>query len=101
MSQLLFRSTLADQLVNQFCSRKKTGPKVLIVSNKMKKPTGRPVSVDNTIRKMNVGIHLPVVGTLRRCARCSAKAKPVRSKTICRECNVALCRECFAPFHEK
>lgn len=100
MSHLQFRSVLADQLLHNFCTRKRPGPKVVIASNKMKKPSGRSVGVDNSIRSLNVGAHLPVKGTIRRCAKCSTRAKPVRSTTICKECDVALCRDCFAPFHQ-
>lgn len=72
---------MEDELGKNFCSRKKPGAKLIITNNKMKKPSGRSVGVDNTIRKLNVGTHLPLTGTLRRCARCSTRAKPVRSKT--------------------
>ncbi|KAL3283779.1 hypothetical protein HHI36_017949, partial [Cryptolaemus montrouzieri] len=60
MSSLSFRSLLADQLTGKFCNRKTPGPKLLVTKNKLKKPSGRYVGVDNSCRKMNVGNHLPV-----------------------------------------
>lgn len=44
--------------------------------------------------------HLPVKnGTRRRCAQCSQKKEQVRSNYICSTCEVALCVDCFAPYH--
>lgn len=49
---------------------------------------------------INVG-HLPIKKeTRRRCLNCSQKKKlQVRSYYICTTCDVALCIDCFAPYH--
>lgn len=48
-------------------------------------------------------VHLPVHGNSRRCAQCSTKAKPHRSKWACAHCDVALClgdkKNCFQLYH--
>jgi len=49
--------------------------------------------------------HIPVRTTLRRCGNCSTKKKQVRTKFMCRKCNIPLClakkkgKNCFADFH--
>lgn len=49
----------------------------------------------------NIGDHLPIqCNTRRRCARCSAVyKKEKRTNTICCFCKIALCKDCFAPYH--
>lgn len=94
MSQLLFRRKLADQLINNFSSRKQT-PKGC---TKGKKISGRNV---NEMELSDVGLHLPIPTSCRRCARCSTKDKPKRCSIECEQCKVALCIDCFAPFHKK
>ncbi|KAJ8892468.1 hypothetical protein PR048_005048 [Dryococelus australis] len=49
----------------------------------------------------NVGVHVPVKVAMRRCAHCSIKNKPKRSSLICKSCQIALSRDCFATFHEQ
>ena len=45
-------------------------------------------------------LHLPVEGqTRRRCFRCSQEKQQTRTKTLCRECNVPLCKNCFELYH--
>lgn len=101
MSHLEFRSKLANELLTNYNSRKRSCTKVLrFPHSKLAKPSGRYVGVDNATRLDDVGKHLPVKGTIRRCAQCSTKTKVVRSTTLCKECNVALCITCFIPFHE-
>lgn len=50
-------------------------------------------------------MHLPVYGTQRRCAYCSTKAEPHRSRWSCKACEVALClgdkKNCFLLFHSE
>lgn len=47
-------------------------------------------------------LHLPVEGeTRRRCARCAGEKLQKRTKTICKECNIPLCKECFLLYHTK
>lgn len=47
----------------------------------------------------NMGEHVPIKGTWRRCGRCNTPNKQKRSNIICIKCNIALCKECFEPFH--
>lgn len=99
LSHLKFRSLLADQLISNYHTRKRRGP-VLPLDRKLQKVGGRAVSVESRNRKSNVGDHLPIKGTSRRCTYCSTKEKAKRSQITCRKCEVALCLECFAPFHD-
>lgn len=100
-SHLIFRSILANQLIGNFSFRKKTGTWLVVGKNKMKKVDGRAVGVENTIRLINVGDHLPTHTTSRRCARCSTGKKPKRSNVECTKCKVALCIPCFSLFHNR
>ena len=61
-------------------------------------PTGR---ISKKRRSQgNVSMHLPVEGeTRRRCARCAENKIQKRTKTICRECDIPLCKNCFATYH--
>lgn len=48
----------------------------------------------------NVGDHLPEDrGGRNRCVRCKNNKIEKRTKIICRKCQVALCIECFTPYH--
>lgn len=45
--------------------------------------------------------HLPIKQTRHRCQWCHLmKGEEHRTNYVCRECNVSLCIECFAPFHD-
>lgn len=47
-------------------------------------------------------LHLPVEEeTRRRCARCSQEKRQKRTKTICKECDIPLCKDCFMLYHVK
>lgn len=47
-------------------------------------------------------LHLPVEGqTRRRCVRCSREKHQKRTKTLCQECNIPLCKDCFSLYHTK
>ncbi|KAG5898977.1 hypothetical protein JTB14_004696 [Gonioctena quinquepunctata] len=98
MSHLDFRSTLANELIGTHSSRQRRTSSIAPVANLLKK-SGRSQNSSTTMRRADVGVHLPVKDTIRRCANCSSKAKLVRSTTICKECNVALCIKCFEPLH--
>lgn len=100
ISHLKFRTILADELIAAYNSRKRRGP-LMSGDKKIKKLGGRGVSIENIVRRNNLGDHLPIKGTSRRCSYCSTAKKTKRSQIICRRCEVALCLECFAPFHEK
>lgn len=102
MSHLLYRSMLANELIAQFSSRKISGPSSHIPSTKKKAKIsgdGRIILQGCTSRLQNVGDHMPVSGGYNRCRLCSTKKNVKRSKIHCSECNIALCLDCFVPFH--
>lgn len=82
MSHLQFRSALANALISSYSCRKRPGPL-------------RRSNIEN------IGLHMPIKGTYRRCVSCSAKKLQKRSNIICKQCNVALCKTCFEPYHNK
>lgn len=100
LSQLQFRSVLANELIHDFCSKKKVGSKPRMEGQLRKKhaKTGRPTGT-NSVRLRNVGEHIPEIGTWRRCAYCSTKKHVKRSNLICKSCQIALCKSCFAAYH--
>lgn len=55
--------------------------------------------VSDAVRLSAPNRHVPEMGTYRRCALCSTRAKPKRCRLFCRVCNVALHQQCFAAFH--
>lgn len=60
---------------SSFSSRIKRGPTALTGrARKRKYPDGRQ-TLQNSTRLTNVGDHLPIKGTRRRCAHCSTKQK--------------------------
>lgn len=100
--QLQFRSILANELISDFQGKNKRGPQKITRQQKISKVgSERPISVSSTLRQANLGSHLPSKGTYRRCAYCSTKKNVKRSNILCEECGVALCIECYKPFHEK
>lgn len=101
MSHLKFRSCLANELIVNFSSKKKTGyAPGRGNARKRNHPDGQK-TIQNSVRLSNVGDHLPTLSkTYRRCGNCSTKAKEKRSNVICMKCNVALCKMCFTPFHQ-
>ena len=100
MSHLMFRSLLADQLIDNFSNKQKQVRKSKgIIVTKATKKTGRIYKQHMTIT--NVGEHLPEKGTIKRCAYCSTKKSVKRSTLQCSKCKVGLCVECFIPFHSK
>lgn len=100
MTHLQFRSALVDELIGTFCSLKKRGRESDPngTGRKNNSRYGRS-TVANSVRLSNVGNHLPVTSTYRRCAFCSTKEHQKRSNMICQACNVALCKGCFHPYH--
>ncbi|CAI6375669.1 unnamed protein product [Macrosiphum euphorbiae] len=104
LTHLMYRSLLADELIGQFCNRKAFLPKKVIPSTK-RKPTdvgrGRIILAGNKSRLQNVGNHMPIAGKYNRCRLCSTKKNVKRSKIHCQECEVALCLDCFLPFHSQ
>lgn len=101
ISHLAFRSKLASNMIGYFSSRQKPGVSPSVYGQARKKDKrARTSSVPNRTKFSNLGEHLPIKGTSRRCSFCSTSKNPKRSQIICRKCEVALCLECFAPFHE-
>lgn len=96
LTHLMFRRKLADEMIKPWANRPKKNKNVIV---KGRKDSGRLVSANLSIE--NVGEHLPIKCTIRRCARCSTKVKVKRSTMACQKCKVALCKECFVPFHSK
>lgn len=67
-------------------------------------PVKRRASVGRISRRVktmsNVGTHFPVEGqTKRRCKRCSDRQVEKRTKPMCQECDLLLCKNCFAIYH--
>jgi hypothetical protein len=54
--------------------------------------------------ELNGQMHLPVIGTRRRCAYCSTKEAQARSNIECSTCKVAFCvkdeKNCFFEYHQ-
>lgn len=99
-SHLKFRSKLVNALISNFSSRTRRGfAPGRSYGRKRNDPDGRRTII-NTVRLCNVGAHLPKkIAKYRRCAHCSTKSKEKRSNTECSSCKVALCVQCFEPFH--
>ncbi|PSN41369.1 hypothetical protein C0J52_19114 [Blattella germanica] len=55
------------------------------------------------VKRKSEAQHMPVHGPPKRCAHCSTKKVPHRSRWMCSSCNVALClssdRNCFTLYH--
>lgn len=72
------------------------------IKRKSASSLGRPTKAKKS-KLFNVGDHLPIEGTTRRrCQRCSVQfKKEKRTTTLCRMCNIPLCKKCFTPYHVK
>nr|CAD7409031.1 unnamed protein product [Timema cristinae] len=72
-----------------------------------RKPIPKPVSYFKPQvpleKRFDKVAHLPVRSSSRRCAHCSTKLQPHRSKWSCKTCEVALClneaKNCFEAYH--
>lgn len=101
-SQLTFRSNLVNELIGTFCSKKRTGYYPYKGFARKNDNPRKKTKVENTVRLSDVGVHIPKkIQKRRRCAYCSTKTKEKRSDLLCEKCNVALCKDCFAKFHNK
>lgn len=89
LSQLNFRSKLANELINNFCLRKRKKYTATVEMGKKQLKSVKYMS--------EVGDQLPIEGTYRRCAYCSTKQK--RSNLLCKKCDKALCKKCFVPYY--
>jgi hypothetical protein len=70
------------------------------------KPVGRPAQTSTNIGRLNTrhSLHWPNRGnTQRRCRVCSVRGVKRSVKSVCIECDVALCvdRNCFMDYHTK
>lgn len=76
-------------------TRAKTSPKLL---SKFKPYVAPGLRYDKTS-------HMPKRGSSRRCAQCSTKKEPHRTKWFCETCEVGLCmtkdKNCFNEYHKK
>lgn len=84
MTQLQFRSNLANSLISNFSSRKR---KHLTYSVQLGKKRVKTASAF-----IDVGKHILIVGIHRRCAYYSSKTNQKRSNLICQNCDKALCK---------
>ncbi|XP_050040817.2 piggyBac transposable element-derived protein 4-like [Dermacentor andersoni] len=99
VTYLQFRLMLGRLLIAQNTFRKsKTTLKAHY--NKKGKKNGRAMSgVPDELRFAGNGHHPVLTGKRLRCRWCSTKQKEVRTKYLCKMCNVPLCVTCFGPFH--
>lgn len=93
----VYQELMAKRIVEVRSKTLKLSPATTSVEIRAHKP-----HVDMNIRQQSAS-HLPLHSTMKRCARCSTKQKPVRSTWTCSTCNVALClgkdKNCFQVFH--
>lgn len=82
LSHLMFRSLLANELIGAYQSRQRDP---VVEGNRYQFTTDTP--------------HFPEIATSKRCAYCSTKSRPVRSRVGCDVCKISLCIGCFKPFH--
>ncbi|CAB3232803.1 unnamed protein product [Arctia plantaginis] len=80
MTHLMFRSKLADELIGD---------------------TKQPVLPFRDNKESDHKLMKSSKKNLRRCRYCSTASKPKRSVYECVQCDVALCVECFVPFHNE
>lgn len=93
LTHLQFRSKLVNEFIFNDTSRKRKGYTPAVGrARKRNCPDGRQ-TVQNLVRLVNVGYHIP--GKIKTYRRCSTKQKKKRSNKICKMCDVALCIECF------
>nr|XP_037282464.1 piggyBac transposable element-derived protein 4-like [Rhipicephalus microplus] len=98
---LHFRLKLGRQLIAQRSFRK---PRRTITAfkNKRGKSNGRAMTGVPDESRFSGNTHHPsFTGTRRRCRWCSTSKREVRTRYMCKVCNVPLCATCFAPFHKK
>ena len=77
-TQLKFRLELIDNLLGDYCSRKRSAGVMEVVDGKT---------------------HFPVKGPINRCMQCAKTGQRHRSTWRCALCDVTLCVGCFEPFH--
>ncbi|XP_051171549.1 piggyBac transposable element-derived protein 4-like [Leptopilina boulardi] len=93
-THLDFRVNLAKQLISNTTYRKRTGRPSSFV--------GKKINLLQEVRKDQFGKHvLQSIESRRRCRFCSTKEKEIRTKYVCKTCDVPLCVEpCFQKFHD-
>ena len=95
MNQLHFRLSLARELIGKQNSRKLSGHPLYRASKR------GGVAISNEVRMVNVGKHMPSMGTkCLRCRYCSTKEHDKRTRFQCTSCELPLYADpCFALFH--
>lgn len=100
LSNFKFRVKLGNELMALKSSR---GQKIVkaLYKRKKKRLSQNKSRVPDSIRRNDVGSHMPVdLGTYRRCYLCSTKERNKRSTIGCSSCKVPLCCvPCFTDFH--
>ena len=101
---LKFLTDTAEELIGcRTLVYKRKGRPISNSGVKKRRKGERKISISDEIRFSNVGVHLPLPTTRRRCAYCSTKNNDQRSSIECSTCKVALCvsdqRNCFYLFH--
>ncbi|CAA9996295.1 unnamed protein product, partial [Nesidiocoris tenuis] len=91
LNPLDFRSRIADQLIGSFMTRKRPASTSAPLVKRLKR--GLTFYIDEST------MHLPTKCTSRRCVHCSSTKEPRRSTTMCSDCQVVLCLDCYTPFH--
>ncbi|BES94240.1 Hypothetical protein NTJ_07049 [Nesidiocoris tenuis] len=91
LNPLDFRSRIADQLIGSFMTRKRPASTSAPLVKRLKR--GLTFYIDEST------MHLPTKCTSRRCVHCSSAKEPRRSTTMCSDCQVVLCLDCYTPFH--
>lgn len=106
--RLIMMAAVNSWVIHSDLNRKKSPLKThlvtlaeLLVEDGLKSaPVRRSSKPGRRPREISGIKHLPVVGdTRRRCVRCTQKKKQSRTKVLCRECQVPLCKKCFTPYH--
>ena len=79
-TQLKFRLELIDNLLGNYCSRKRSAGVMEVVDRKT---------------------HFPIKGLTNRCMQCAKTGQRHRSTWRCTLCDVTLCVACFKSFHSE
>lgn len=99
-SHLRFRAALVNDLIDNFTSKKRPGYFPMKGHARKRNSSFGQITVKNSVRLASVGNYFPVkIASYRSCANCSTKTKEKTSNVICKTCNVALFKDCFATFH--
>lgn len=88
-----FRLRLGRALINNYSSRQRIASTHTVKKRDL-------FGVPKETRLSNVGLHMPIPTTSKRCKFCSTRAAPKRTSYMCRVCRVPICiYPCFELFH--